>query len=339
MRLLITGATGFAGNALLDLLPTAVECSRLTLLALPGDPGVPRVRAKGTRDLEIAEGDVIDERSVAAAMKGHSHVVHLAGLISYWGRDRERLARVNHVGARNVAEAAAQEGVTRLVHISTVGAIGYLPDAQPAGEDVPFNWPDSFHYMTTKHAGQAAVEQVAQEQGLDAVILNPGSLMGPGDPDPRSAHNRMYAAISSGPFFGCFAGGLAITDVRDLASVIVKALTGNATGGRYLVVGSNLTYVEVVRAIGQWFGRPVYPFRVPPFLLTTAGAAMELVSAFTHRKPLLTAAYGRLSGTYGYYSNAKSVAAFGHEYIPASKTIADGCAYYAATHSGRTKNA
>jgi hypothetical protein len=60
---------------------------------------------------------------------------------------------------------------------------------------------------------------------------------------------------------------------------------------------------------------------------------MELVSAMTGRRPLLTAAYGRLSGWHAYSSNARSAAAFDHTYLPLSTTIADGCAFYAATHA------
>jgi dihydroflavonol-4-reductase len=332
MRLLITGATGFAGNALLDVLPGAVPAARLRLFVLPGDPGLPRVLSRGIPGLEIVEGNITDQPAVASAMKGATHVIHLAGLISYWRKDRDRLMLVNRDGARIVAEAAAREKVLRLVHVSSVGAIGFHPDGRLADESTPFNWPDSFPYMTTKHAGQQAVEEAARHGGLKAIILNPASLMGPGDPDPASAHNQLYRSIAGGPLFGCFSGGLAVTDVRDLAALIVKALTKGRPGEKYLAVGSNATYVDVVRSIGRCFGRPVFPFRVPPFLLTAAGGLMELVSAVTGRRPLLTAAYGKLSGWHAYYSNARSTAAFEHTYMPLSRTIADGCAFYAATH-------
>jgi nucleoside-diphosphate-sugar epimerase len=265
-------------------------------------------------------------------MEGMTHVIHLAGLISYWKRDRAALDSVNCTGARIVAEAAAKAGVKRLVHISSVGAIGFHPDGRLADESTPFNWPESFPYMTTKRAGQAAVEEVARRTGLDVIVLNPASLMGPGDPDPRSAHNRLYASIAGGPLFGCFAGGLAITDVRDLAAICLKALSGGTPGECYLVIGANASYVDVVRLIGRAFSRPVYPFRIPPAVLTAAGGAMELASAFTGRRPLLTSAYGRLSGWTAWYSAARSIAAFDHSYRPLQATIADGCAFFTANH-------
>ena len=333
MRLLITGATGFAGNALLDMLPTGPECSRLTLFTLPGDSGISRVRAKGIPGLELCIGDIADRAQVADAVKGHTHVIHLAGMISYWGRDLAKLTAVNVRGAENVAAACVQHRVQRLVHISSVGSVGTFRDGRLAGETTPFNWPRNFHYMTTKHAGQQAVERAVREQGLNAIILNPASLMGPGDPDPASAHNLLYARVASGSFWGCFAGGLAVTDVRDLASISLRALSHGSAGESYLVVGSNVTYVDVVRAMGASLQKKVYPFRVPPFLLAGAGGMMELLSAFSGSRPLLTTAYGRMSGWYGYYSNQKSVRAFQHSYIPFAQTVADGCAYYARTHA------
>jgi dihydroflavonol-4-reductase len=335
MRLLITGATGFVGNVLLDLLPGAVTWTRLSVLVTPGDTGVARIRTKRLDGLGFIEGDVTDPASVAAAVRGHTHIIHLAGLISYRRGDRARMESVNRDGARNVAEAAAREGVARLIHVSSVGAVGFRRDGAAADESTPFNWPESISYMATKRAGQDAVEEVMRRDGLRAVILNPGSLLGPGDPDPLSDHNRLYAAVARGPLFGCFAGGLAFADVRDLAAIVLEALTRGEEGQSYLVVGANATYAEVVRTIGRWFGRPVFPFRVPPLLLTAAGSVMEAAAAVAGRRPFLTAAQGRLGGCRAWYDNAKGAAAFRHAYRPFAETIADGCAYWAATHGPR----
>jgi dihydroflavonol-4-reductase len=333
MKLLITGASGFAGNGLLDLLPDAVDYTKLTLLVLPGDPGIKRLESRCLRAARIVEGDITDPDAVARAVEGHSHVIHLAGLISYWGRELARLTEINCRGVQNMVDACVRARVKRLVHVSSVGGVGFLKDGRLADEKTPYNWPKGFHYMTTKHAGQQIVEKAVRERGLKAVILNPASLMGPGDPDPATAHNQLYRSICEGTLVGCFAGGLAVADVRDLAAIVVKSLDAGAVGEKYLVVGSNASYVEVVREIGRCFRRRVYPFRIPSFLFTVAGAAMEMASAVTNKRPLLTAAYGRLSGWKGYYSNRKSIETFRHSYVPFEKTIADGCAYFASTHS------
>jgi dihydroflavonol-4-reductase len=126
------------------------------------------------------EGDVADPSSVMAAVAGHSHVVHMAGLISYWKGDAEKLKAVNEDGARAVVEASLAAGIERLVHISSVGAIGFREDGTPAGESTPFNWPPDILYMASKRRGQDIVERAVRERGLRAVILNPASIMGPG---------------------------------------------------------------------------------------------------------------------------------------------------------------
>jgi dihydroflavonol-4-reductase len=328
MKLLITGATGFAGNVLLDLLERNPLDAEISLLMLPRDPGEARIRGRAIPKLRIAYGDITEGAAVDRAVAGHTHVIHLAALISYWSREEAEIFRVNRLGVENVVDACLRHQVQRLIHVSSVGAIGFHRDGRLADEETEFNWPPGFPYMTSKYAGQQVVERAVREQNLQAIILNPASLMGPGDPIPSTPHNQMYRRVATKPQFVCFGGGLAVTDVRDLAEIIIKALTMGKVGEKYLVVGANVEYTAVLRAIGGCFKRKVYPFRVPGFLLTAAGAVLELISACTGKRPLLTRAYGRLSGWFGYYSNAKSREAFGHRYRPFETTIADGCRYF-----------
>jgi len=275
------------------------------------------------------DGDIADARAVSAAAAGHSHIVHLAGFISYWKGDEDRLRTVNEDGARSIVEASLAAGVERLIHISSVGAIGFHESGQPADETAPFNWPADILYMASKRRGQDIVEQAVRERGLRAVILNPASIMGPGDHNPATPHNELYRRISRGPLFGSFAGGLAIVDVRDLVALILKALEGRGRDGEsYLVIGANLSYRDVIRRISRACGRRAYPFPIPAPLLILAGLFLERASRRTGRRPLLTAAYGRLSGWTAYYDSAKSRREFGHTYIDADKTITEGWEYY-----------
>ncbi len=92
----------------------------------------------------------------------------------------------------------------------------------------------------------------------------------------------------------------------------------------------NIGYLELVHvssegAIGEYFNRPVYPFRVSAFLLALLGKGMELFSKITGKRSLLTYSYGRLSGWVSYYTNRKSGQAIQHEYLPFEKTMADNC--------------
>ncbi len=326
MRILVTGATGFVGSVLLPELIRLYGAGAVDAFVLPGEAPPVSWRDAGVRTFA---GDIADEAAVRAAVEGHGRVVHLAGFISYWKGDEERLRRVNEDGVRAVVEASLAAGVERLVHISSVGAIGFHRDGRPADETTPFNWPGDILYMASKRRGQDIVEKAVRERGLRAVILNPASIMGPGDHNPATPHNALFERISGRTQIGSFSGGLAIVDVRDLVGVILKALEGRGRDGEsYLVVGANLGYREIVRRIARACGRRAYPVPVPAPLLTAAGRLLELRSRRSGRAPLLTAAYGRLSGWTAYYDNSKSRREFDHSYIDPDRTIADGWAYY-----------
>ena len=329
MNVLVTGATGFVGAVLMPELVRRYGAGSVAAFVLPGDTIPSSWKDAGVRTFA---GDIADAAAVREAAAGRSHIVHMAGLISYWEGDADGLRRVNEAGVGSVVEAALQAGVERLVHISSVGAVGFLGNGTPADERTPFNWHEDILYMASKRRGQDIVEKAVWERGLRAVILAPASIMGPGDHNPATPHNQLYRRISRGLFLGSFAGGLAIVDVRDLVAIILKALEGKgANGESYLVVGANLPYRDVIRRIGRACGKRTYPFPIPAPWLAAAGSILERAARRTGRRPLLTAAYGRLSGWTAYYDNAKSRAEFGHDYIDPDRTIADGWRYFRDT--------
>ncbi len=331
MRIFLTGATGFVGNTLLPELQEVFPGTEVTAFVLPDDTF--KESLSKYEKVRIIEGDITDKKEVLEAVKGHTHVVHLAGLISYWKRDRKKLIAVNKVGVENIVEGCLEHNISKLIHISSVGAYGFNKDGRFADEETSFNWPNNFSYMVSKHEGQKIVEQAIKNLGLNAVILNPASIMGPGDPNLSTPHNQLYDKIYKGPLIGCFSGGLAVVDVRDLVRIIIKAMDSSAlysciNGKKYLVVGANVKYTEVVKTIASHAGKKAYPFPVPSFLLSGLGTFLEWVSSITRRRPLLTRAYGKLSGWKTYYSNEKGKKDFNHEYIPFEQTIKDSCRYF-----------
>ena len=326
MKILVTGATGFVGNVLLDELPKSYPEAQISAFVLPGDPFEKNVARR--HEICIIRGNITKREDVSNAVQDHTHVIHLAGLISYRRQDRKVLMDVNAKGAKNIVDACLQYDILRLIHISSVGACGFHKDGRLADEETRFNWPQYFHYMVSKYEGQRIVEQACREKGLPAVILLPASIIGPGDPNIETPHNQLYDRIYKKGLFGCFSGGLAVVDVRDLVEIIVKALMSKVSCEKYLVVGINTRYADVAKAIAKQSHRRVFPFPVPGFLLSALGRILEFSSKITRRKPLLTYAYGKLSGWTVYYSNEKSRSEFSHEYRPFENTIEDSCRYY-----------
>ncbi len=324
MRILVTGASGFVGRALIPELCRRFGSEAVSALLLPGE--IPP--ADWQNRLQIFSGDIADPEAVQRACRGHSHVVHLAGLISYWRGDRRHLWRVNRDGTACLVAACLNAGIQRLVHVSTVGAVGFYPQGRPADEMTPFNWSEEFYYMTSKHEGQLIVEQAARHQGLTAVILNPASIIGPGDPNPNSPHNRVYNLVWHHRLLGSFRGGLGLVDVRDLVAAILRALDLGRSGERYLIVGANLTYRQVLRLIARHAGRRVWIVPLPAFLLVAVGGLLEVVSRISGRRPLLTRAYGHLSGWRTFYDNSRSIRELSMAYTDVETTLRDACRYY-----------
>ncbi len=328
MKILVTGATGFVGSVLVPQLVRQMGRQALTALVLPGDPLPASWRDEKIR---IIRGDIVDRETMGEACRGQSHVIHLAAFISYCHRDLKKLMAVNRDGTANIVAACLEQGVKRLVHISTEGAIGLSHNGRLADETTPFNWPKIFHYMVSKHAGQQVVEEAVRRKGLEAVILNPAAIMGPGDPNAEMPHNRLYRLASRGMLLGSFSGGLSVVDVRDVTAIILKALEGGRVGEKYLLVGTNVTYQQVVRALGRAAGRRAIPAKIPAPFLETAGVLMETLTGARGRSPIITRSYGRLSGWKIFHSNEKSRKEFGHTYIDLETTVRDGYEYYIKT--------
>jgi dihydroflavonol-4-reductase len=328
VNILVTGATGFVGRRLVSRLLETRASDTLAAFLLPGEAVPDSFDGK----VDILRGDLRDRDSVSAAIKGRELVFHVAAYISYWVLDAELMRAINVEGTRAVVDACLAHGVKRLVHVSSVGAIGFHKDGSLSDEETPFNWPEGFGYMTTKRDGQRIVQEAARGKGLDAVIVNPASVMGPGDPMPGSAHNRLYANMYKSPFFfGTFTGGLAIVDVRDLVETILAAAEKGRRGEAYLAVGADVPYAHVLELMAINAKKTFIPFPVPPILVRLAGWLAELASRATRKRPLVTAAYGRLSGWSAYYRNRKSREELGAAYRHLEETIADGCRYYEET--------
>ena len=326
MKILVTGATGFVGNVMLKALPKSFPEAQISVFVLPNDPFKHSIsEQKGLRALE---GDITDREDVSNAVQGHTHVIHLAGLIAHSNKDKKTLMDVNVTGVQNIVAACLKHRIIKLIQISSVGACGFYKDGRLADEETSFNWPGNFYYMVSKHEGQKIGERACKEHRLPTVILLPASIMGPGDPNIATPHNQLYDRIYKKGLLGCFSGGLAVVDVRDLVEIILKALKSRIRCNKYLIVGANVKYSDVVKAIAKHANKRIYPFPVPSFLLSAGGGFLEFVGKFTKRKPLLTYSYGKLSGWTVYYSNEKSKKEFDHEYRPFEKTIADSCRYF-----------
>ncbi|MCH8961424.1 MAG: SDR family NAD(P)-dependent oxidoreductase [Bacteroidetes bacterium] len=247
MKTLVTGATGFIGSELTrQLLQEGVRVrilrratSRLDLLG------------EAAQHVEHVLGDVTDPPSLCEAMADVGQVYHVAAYVGLGGRrDHARLHRVNVGGTAHVVNAALEAGVERLVHTSSIAALG-RPE-RPIDETTEWHASSAnTAYAVSKHEAELEVYRGIAE-GLDAVIVNPSLVFGVGRPGENT---RLIAErIRDGKIPATPGGGTNVVDVEDVAAGHRQAMRHGKTGERYLLGGENISWKTIFGTLAEALG-------------------------------------------------------------------------------------
>ncbi|MBP87682.1 MAG: HpnA protein [Planctomycetaceae bacterium] len=320
MTTLVTGATGLVGNNVVRLLLERGEAVRV--LARETSDSRP---LEGL-DVEVARGDVRDGDSVREAAEGIDRVVHSAAVIHIGWTGLKTQREVNVEGTRNVAIAATAAGA-KMVHVSSVDALGVGSRDEPANEYPPFEGKILCTYVITKREAEAVLlEQV--ERGLDATIVNPGLMFGPWDWKPSSGRMMLEVARRFTPLAP--KGGCTVCDVRDVAAGIVSALDSGQTGRRYILGGSHLTYFDMWKLFAT-VSRGKAPIgRAGPLMRIAAGCFGDAITMITGREPDVNSAAIGMSNLYHYYSSARAEQELGYTTRDLEGTVKDAWAWFQA---------
>ncbi len=285
--ILVTGATGHVGNTLVHELAASGEDIRLFLQENEA------VRALGGLKFELIIGDICDQNKVTEACKGVDYVYHLAGLVDISPKDSYLLENVNVHGTENIVEACLVQGVKRLVYVSSIHAIPEPPMGTAISEAKEEAFPDLNllgPYALSKSAATAAVYS-GIKRGLDAVMLFPSGIIGPGD--YRGSEMGKVISYLLGKtkqhIFPCFNGAYNFVDVRDVAQALQLAMHKGRRGEAYVLSGHNLTVPELYRKVLQVAGRTSVKLIMIPLALVKFGAKIALAFArLMNRKPFFT---------------------------------------------------
>jgi dihydroflavonol-4-reductase len=330
---LVTGATGLVGNNVVRRLLDGGRSVRV----LVRSRGTAIDRSLDGLRVETHTGTLDDERAIGRAAEGAEFVVHSAAMVHVGRRHFDEMHHVNVEGTRTVARAARLAGA-RMIHVSSVDAIGLRPDGSPADEETPPGGMLECPYVVTKRAAEAAVlEEVAL--GLDAVIVNPVYMIGPWDWKPSSG--RMLLEVGAG--WGTFAppGSNDFVDVRDVANGILAAMQRGRTGRRYILGGHPLTYLDAWRVFARVAGRMQPLGSAPPALVRVAGWFGDLAGCFSRREPPVNSAATVMSMLPHNFSCERARAELGYTYRPFETTVQDAWNWflehgYARPVRGRT---
>lgn len=306
---LVTGASGFVGHNLVPLLSATGHRVRCLV----------RDATWSTAYGEVMVGSFLDDAVVRRALEGVEVVVHLAALVSFARQDAAALFATNADGTRRLASLARRAGVARFLHVSSVAAVGYSERPTVLDETAPYNLARlRVPYCDSKREAEVGVlAEVAK--GLDAVIVNPASMFGPGD--RRKARGSLLDAAQRGRVPFCPPGGANFADVRDVAAGCVAALARGRTGERYILGGENLTGRQLMATVFAAVDRAPPRFSLPQPVARALAVGAGLVERVVALRPPLTAQILRMAPRYFWFSSAKAERELGYQPRPVLEAV------------------
>lgn len=250
----LTGGAGFVGGHV----ARALLAAGVAVRALVRSAAAPGLLAG--LDVELVEGDLLAPAGWRERLKGCDTIFHVAAFYSWHPEDARQLYAVNVGGAQALFQAAAEAGVTCIVHTSTIGAIGRPADGSPAGEETPFNlWSTGSNYVRSKWLGEA-VALWWNRRGLPAVVVHPAAPVGAGDWRPTATGQR-FVSFLAGQRPDYPAGGMNVCPVDDVAMGHLLAAQRGQPGRRYILghAAGNLNEEAFLALLAQVSGLPTPP--------------------------------------------------------------------------------
>ncbi len=323
-KILITGGTGFLGSYIIKVL---VEKGYAVRAICRSNNRPSWIAAEVLEKVEWVEGDVLDVVSLQDAMEDIDTVIHSAAIVSFVAKERAQMYLVNVDGTANVVNVALENNINRLVHISSVAALGRTAGGGRVNEEK--KWEDTkvnTHYARSKYRAELEVWR-GMAEGLDAVILNPSTILGYGDWNSSSC--AIFKNIYKG--FRWYSPGInGFVDVEDVANVTLMLMKSNISGQRFIVNGDTWPFKKLTDTIADAFGRKRPSVKTTRFLLNVAWRMEKLKSFFTGKKPLLTRESARVAMSKTWFENDKLLRQFPEfTFTPLDESIKNACEKYA----------
>lgn len=316
---LVTGATGFLGRAVAEELVR--RRAQVHALVLRDDPYIHLL----PKEVHTVIGDVCVESSLTdffADADSRTCVIHCAGIVSVASRPGSKLYQVNVGGTWRVLRQCMEHNVGKMVYVSSVHAIPEKSKDCIITEDCEFS-PGLVDgdYAKSKATATELVFDAA-ERGLNASIVFPSGIIGPGDMQGGS-FTSMAKSFLRGKLPFAVRGGYDFVDVRDVASGILGCAMSGKSGEGYILSGHYITIKEMLDIIGKAAGLRHRPLCLPLGLAKLAAPYYEK-RCIRKKKPLFFTPYSiAVLGSNGYFSHKKASGVLSYKPRPMEETLRD----------------
>ena len=316
--IVVTGATGFVGSELarqLTLHGEQIICLKRV------DSLIPEI-LKDNTFIEWRIADVLNYFSLKEAFEGAGYVYHCAAFISFIPSDKKKMMKANVEGTTNVVNICLENNIKKLVHISSIAAIGEGKNGIPATEDDQWEFDSSkTAYSISKYESEMEVFRGIAE-GLNAVVVNPSIIIGKNSGSEGSG--QLFETVRKGMKFYP-SGSCGLVDVEDVARIMVRLMNSNLSGKRYLLNAENYSYKELFTQIANGFGFKAPSIALKPWMLKAGYAASKIASVFSGQPTTLTKDTVNSAFKKQAFANKKITKALEFDFKPVKQSILEIC--------------
>lgn len=315
--ILVTGANGLVGSYLCrELLKQQVH-----VRALKRPESSLRLVADIADKIEWVEGDINDIMALEDAMQDVANVYHCAGAIAYTPKRAQHVMRVNQQGTENVVNIALDKQIKKLIHVSSIAALGRTgKSGEHVNEEAPWNMKHlSTPYAQSKFAAEREVWRGIAE-GLNAVIINPGLILGAGN--WNSGSSKLFETVyKQFPYYT--EGITGYVDVRDVVRIAIALMNSEIRNERFVLVSENVIFRDLMFMMADSLGVKRPSKHAGKFLSDLAWRMEWFKSLFTDTEPTVTRQTARIANSITYFDSKKIEQALQYKWIPVQQTIAE----------------
>jgi nucleoside-diphosphate-sugar epimerase len=325
----VTGGTGLIGSHLLHRLVSSGQKVKALKRETSNLQQVQKVFSYYSenaeelfRRIDWVDGDILDYYGLEKLLQGVDEVFHCAAIVSFSPKERSRMIRNNVDGTANLVNAALENGVKKFCHVSSVAALGKAENGYLVDEDT--NWVPSKKisgYSESKFFSETEIWR-GIEEGLDAVIVNPSIVLGPGN--WNSGSSQIFKTVWDGMKF--YTRGITgYVDVNDVVDAIVQLMDEENfqefKNQRFLLNAGNLSYQEVFSQIADALGKPRPKYHASPFLLAFVWRAAALYGKLTGKPSAITRETATSSASVRKFDGSKITRELDFKYRPVAESI------------------
>ncbi len=322
-NVVVTGASGLlGGNLAAELIASGARVSAIRR-------GSTKISHLDDLAIEWHDAELGSIEALTRAFTGADAVFHCAAAVTVVRDVTPAMTAANVTGTANVIEACIAAGVKRLVHTSSVVAVGLSTNGAPCDETSPWNFDSEGlvdAYSITKHQAEQVVN--AARDRLDCVIVNPTYMFGPRDARPSSG--KLIVDLVRRRVPGWTPGYNNFVDVRDVARGMIAAWQRGGRGERYILGGHDLTYREVMRQICREAGVRPPRFRVPRPIAALVGKWGDRIER-RGKEPVVNSTQIRYAFTDKFrFTSGKAQRELGYQIGPLEPAVRDAVAWFRA---------